>query len=122
VKIEGGARIQKLIHESINRLKNCSESDESDARVHESYSQIFDSFGSRFIRKVRKIRVQITPLFHTVNFLMLDLKFPDLNAGQFLPDPCVRSSPGFRRLGDGVACQDTFALRAILPDEKVTEH
>jgi hypothetical protein len=62
VKIEDGARIQKLVHESMNRLKNCSESDESDARVHESYSQIFDSFDSRFIRKIRKIRVQITPL------------------------------------------------------------
>ena len=62
VKIEDGARIQKLVHESMNRLKNCSESDESDARVHESYSQIFDSFDSRFIRKIQKIRVQITPL------------------------------------------------------------
>jgi hypothetical protein len=65
VKIEDGARIQKLVHESMNRLKNCSESDESDARVHESYSQIFDSFDSRFIRKIRKIRVQITPLENT---------------------------------------------------------
>jgi hypothetical protein len=64
VKIEDGARIQKLVHESMNRLKNCSESDESDARVHESYSQIFDSFDSRFIRKIRKIRVQITPLIN----------------------------------------------------------
>ena len=62
VKIEDGARIQKLVHESMNRLKNCSESDESDARVHESYSQIFDSFDSRFIRKIQKIQVQITPL------------------------------------------------------------
>jgi hypothetical protein len=65
VQIEDGARIQKLVHEPMNRLKNCSESDESDARVHESYSQIFDSFDSRFIRKIRKIRVQITPLFGT---------------------------------------------------------
>ena len=69
VKIEDGARIQKLVHESMNRLKNCSESDESDARVHESYSQIFDSFDSRFIRKIRKIRVQITPLIVTVALL-----------------------------------------------------
>jgi catalase (peroxidase I) len=62
VKIEDGVRIQKLVHESMNRLKNRSESDESEARVHESYSQIFDSFDSRFIRKIQKIRVQITPL------------------------------------------------------------
>jgi hypothetical protein len=62
VKFEDGVRIQKLVHESMNRLKNCSESDESEARVHESYSQIFDSFDSRFIQKLQKIRVQITPL------------------------------------------------------------
>jgi hypothetical protein len=64
VKIEDsdGVRIQKLVHESMNRLKNRCESDESEARVHESYSQIFDSFDSRFIRKIQKIRVQITPL------------------------------------------------------------
>jgi hypothetical protein len=62
VKIEDRVRIQKLVHESMNRHKNRSESDESEARVHESYSQIFDSFDSRFIRKIRKIRVQITPL------------------------------------------------------------
>jgi hypothetical protein len=66
VKIEDGVRIQKLVHESMNRLKNRSESDESEARVHESYSQIFDSFDSRFIRKIQKIRVQITPLVFSV--------------------------------------------------------
>jgi hypothetical protein len=52
VKIEDGVRIQKLVHESMNRLKIRRESDESVARVHESYSQIFDSFDSRFIRKI----------------------------------------------------------------------
>jgi hypothetical protein len=62
VKIEDAVRIQKLVHESMNRLKNRSESDESEARVHESYSQIFDSFDSRFIRKIRKIRVKIKHL------------------------------------------------------------
>jgi len=61
-KIENGVRIQNLVHESVNSLKNRSESDESEARIHESYSQIFDSFDSRFIQKIRKIRVQITPL------------------------------------------------------------
>jgi hypothetical protein len=55
-KIEDRLGMQKLVHESMTRLKNRCESDESEARVHESYSQIFDSFDSRFIRKIRKIR------------------------------------------------------------------
>jgi hypothetical protein len=61
LKMEDDVSIQKLVHESMNRLKNRCESDESGARVHESYSQIFDSFDSRFLPKIPKIRVQITP-------------------------------------------------------------
>jgi hypothetical protein len=62
-----------LIERFYCRLKNRSESDELEARVHESHSQIFDSFDSRFIQKIQKIqkiRVQITPLV-AVRFIHL---------------------------------------------------
>jgi hypothetical protein len=38
LKMEDDVSIQKLVHESMNRLKNRCESDDSEARVHESYS------------------------------------------------------------------------------------